>query len=35
MLNIREFSTQIQFYVTNGGNALAGNPVTFYWIAYA
>ncbi|MDQ1111183.1 hypothetical protein QE418_000631 [Microbacterium testaceum] len=27
-------TTQIQFYVTNGGNALASNPVEFYWLAY-
>lgn len=27
-------STQIQFYVTNGGNALAGNPVVFDWVAF-
>lgn len=27
-------STQIQFYVTNGGNALVGNPVVFDWVAF-
>lgn len=27
-------ATQIQFYVTNGGNALVSNPVEFYWLAY-
>lgn len=27
-------STQIQFYVTNGGNALPGNPVVFDWVAF-
>jgi hypothetical protein len=26
---------QIQFYVTNGGAALGGNPVAFYWTARA
>lgn len=25
--------TQIQVYVTNGGNALPSNPVVFYWTA--
>ena len=27
-------STQIQFYVTNNGNALASNPVVFDWVAF-